>query len=126
LSFFSQRGLKMKTERQGRIFPANDRSASIRQVLLKELSNLKVNILYRTAVSDIIVTDNSVRAVILADKRALAAECVILATGGMSYSFTGSTGDGLRMAQKLGHKIITPMPGLVPLIIKKILCFLRG
>jgi len=116
----------MKTERQGRIFPANDRSASIRQVLLKELSNLKVNILYRTAVSDIIVTDNSVRAVILADKRALAAECVILATGGMSYSFTGSTGDGLRMAQKLGHKIITPMPGLVPLIIKKDFVFPQG
>lgn len=126
MAFFERHGLKLKVERQGRVFPADDRSASIRDALVKELAALKVTTLYNTPVSDIIVKDATVKGIVLSDKRTLPAGRVVLATGGVSYAFTGSTGDGIRIAQKHGHRVMPLLPGLVPLVIKKDFEFPQG
>lgn len=115
MRFFEERGLPLKTERQLRVFPSTDKSYSIERVLKDELHKAGVKIFYKSACQEILVSDNKVSQVILEDGRHIAAEKVILATGGVSYQFTGSTGEGLRIAEKLGHRIVPVLPGLVPL-----------
>ena len=119
MAFFEKRGLKLKVERQERVFPANDRSVSIRDVLMRELAQQKVTVLYKTAVTDIAVAHGAVRAVMLNKKQEFPVDRLILATGGVSYAFTGSTGDGIKLAQALGHRVTDLRPGLVPLTVKK-------
>ena len=126
MGFFEKRGLKLKVERQERVFPANDRSVSIRDVLMRELAQQKVNVLYKTAVTDIAVAHGAVRAVKLNNKQELPVNRLILATGGVSYAFTGSTGDGIKFAQALGHRVTALRPGLVPLTVKKDFVFPQG
>jgi predicted Rossmann fold flavoprotein len=126
MAFFEKRGLKLKVERQLRVFPANDRSASVRDVLMHELVSQGVTLLQKTAVKDIAVANGAVKAVKLQNGETLPVERLILATGGVSYAFTGSTGDGIRFAQALGHRVIALRPGLVPLIIKKDFVFPQG
>lgn len=115
MHFFEKRGLKLKVERQLRVFPASDRSVSILEVLKKELQDKKVKIIYESKMKDIILMDKKVRAVLLENGTLISADRIILATGGVSYAFTGSTGDGINIAQKLGHKITSVKPGLVAL-----------
>ena len=115
IRFLEQRGLKLKTERQLRVFPQTNRSDSIAEVLKKELYKNKVKIIYRAQLKDIVIQDNRVKSSILSDGRFLAADRIILATGGISYGFTGSTGEGLEIAKKLGHTITPLRQGLVPL-----------
>jgi len=134
MRFFQQRGLKLKTERQLRVFPQTDRSDSIEEVLEKELYRNKVNpvrntkaitgedkisngvkVIFRAVMKDILTQDNKIRGLSLLDGRVIPADRLILATGGVSYSFTGSTGEGLDIAKKLGHRIVSLRPGLVPL-----------
>jgi predicted Rossmann fold flavoprotein len=119
MDFFQKRGLKLKVERQQRVFPATDSSSSILDVLRQELQRNGAEVLYKTAVVDIIVTAGRVTGVALAGGKRVAAESVILATGGESYAFTGSTGDGQKIAGRHGHTIIAAAPGLVPLLVKK-------
>lgn len=115
MDFFELRGLKLKVERQLRVFPATDRSDSIVGALEKELAKNKVNCLYKASMKDIIIRDGQVKGILLADSRIISAQCIILATGGVSYTFTGSTGEGLELAKKLGHRIEALRAGLVPL-----------
>ena len=115
MRFFTERGLKLKVERQGRVFPQTDKSGSIVEVLRKELLRNKVNILYNSCVKSIEAPAKAVKGIFLEDGRFFPGERIILATGGVSYAFTGSTGEGLIMAQRLGHKIAQLRPGLVPL-----------
>ena len=119
MAFFEKRGLKLKVERQQRVFPSTDRSSSIRDVLLRELAQQGVNIMYKTCVRDIVIENNEIRAIRLDNKQQMAVERLILATGGVSYAFTGSTGDGIRIAQACGHRVTDLRPGLVPLVVKK-------
>jgi predicted Rossmann fold flavoprotein len=126
MGFFEKRGLKLKVERQERVFPANDRSVSIRDVLTRELEHHKVTMIYKRSVQDIAVASGKVRAVKLNDKSELLADRLILATGGVSYAFTGSTGDGISFAQALGHRVTALRPGLVPLVVKKDFVFPQG
>ncbi|MDP8230441.1 MAG: NAD(P)/FAD-dependent oxidoreductase [Candidatus Gorgyraea atricola] len=113
MDFFEVRGLKLKIERQKRVFPVTDEADSILRVLKKELLENKIKIIYNTAVNDIVIkSDKFLVNSILADK-------VILATGGISYGFTGSTGQGMKIAKALGHRITPLRPGLVALDIKK-------
>ncbi len=118
MRFFEKRGLKLKVERQLRVFPVTNRSASILEVLNQELSKNKVNILYNSSLKNILVETNVVKGVLLANGQKIMADKVILATGGLSYSFTGSTGEGIKIAEKLGHHIVAPRAGLVPLVVK--------
>jgi len=115
MRFFRNRGLELKIERQLRVFPQNNRSGSILEILKKELERNKVNILYKTALEDIITGVKKVKGISFSEGKALAADRIILATGGVSYRFTGSTGEGLEIARRLGHSIVPLRPGLVPL-----------
>ena len=115
IRFFQQRGLKLKTERQLRVFPQTDRSDSIAEVLKKELYKNKVKIIYRAIMKDIFMQENKIRGLLLGDGKIIPADRLILATGGVSFGFTGSTGEGLDIARKLGHRIVPLKAGLVPL-----------
>ncbi len=119
ISFFEMRGLKMKVERQQRVFPQTDKSSSIVKVLVKELKKNKVKSLVSIGVKNILVEQDTVVGVSLHDGEIIQANKVILATGGTSYQFTGSTGDGFKFAERLGHRIIPPSPGLVALVSKQ-------
>lgn len=119
IQFFEKRGLKLKVERQLRVFPVSDRASSVLNILQNELQKNKVNIFIDAAVKDVLLKNKKVEGVKLSDGEKIIAERVILAAGGVSYSFTGSTGFGIEAAGRLGHKIIPLMPGLVPLEIKQ-------
>ncbi|MGD0336667.1 MAG: NAD(P)/FAD-dependent oxidoreductase [Candidatus Omnitrophota bacterium] len=115
IAFFEERGLALKTERQERVFPASDNSASVVEVLKKELQEKRVKTLFQKSLKGILVEENTVNGVILRDGKTLNCDRLILATGGASYSFTGSDGLGISIAGKLGHHIVALRPGLVPL-----------
>jgi hypothetical protein len=118
MDFFEERGLPLKTERQLRVFPVTDSSASVVKVLLEELKKNRVIIQYKTTVRDLLIKDGKAAGVLLDGSKVLPADRVIIATGGVSYAFTGSTGEGLRMAQKTGHGVTPLRAGLVPLVVK--------
>ncbi len=120
MDFFEKLGVPLKTERGNRVFPVSDRAFDISGALERRLKALKVSILRDRAVS-VEVTEEGVCAV-NGEKGSYPAEAVILATGGVSYPATGSTGEGHRMAAGLGHTV-TPLQGsLVPLREKGNLC----
>jgi len=119
MEFFEKRGLKLKVERQERVFPVSDKADSILRVLREELQKNKVRVYYKVSVKDIITESGRVRAVRLNDGETIYADRVVLATGGLSYSFTGSTGDGIELARKLGHNIAALRAGLVALEVKQ-------
>ena len=115
ISFFQQRGLKLKTERQLRVFPETDRSNSVLEVLKRELNKNKVKVICKAVMKEIFMQDNKIKGVLLQGGRVIPADRLILATGGVSFSFTGTTGDGLNIAEKLGHRIVGLKAGLVHL-----------
>lgn len=113
MAFFESHGCALKTERGNRVFPVTDRSYSVLECLQNQLRRLGVTV--RTGrVSSILTEDGRVRGVCL-DKEQIRADWVILATGGLSYPATGSTGDGYAMARQLGHAIVPGVGSLVPL-----------
>ena len=111
-------GLKVKEERGNRIFPVTDRAEDVRKCLEKEvLKHSNIAIKYNTEVKEILLNENkdSVVGVKLSNGENILSSKVILATGGKSYSRTGSTGDGYIMAKKVGHSIEKIKGSLVPL-----------
>lgn len=122
-SFFQSRGCPLKTERQGRVFPASDASASIVGVLKKALADASVEVFLSAPVNRIHDKDGS-KEIVFSDGNRVCASRVVLATGGASYPQTGSTGDGFRMAVKLGHHMEELYPGLVSLVTGEV--FVRG
>ncbi len=115
MDFFQKRGLKLKTERQLRVFPVTDRAESINQVLHNELIKNKVRVICSKSLKNIAIENGAVKGIVLENGEIINADSIILATGGASYNFTGSTADGINIAQKLGHRIEPLHPGLVPL-----------
>jgi len=115
MQFFQSRGLPLKVERQLRVFPETGRSASVLGVLKKELEKNKVNLVYGSQVKDILLRGNDIKGALLFNNRVVPADKIILATGGVTYPFTGSSGEGIELAGRLGHKIVPLRPGLVPL-----------
>ena len=119
-AFFEKLGVPLKTERGNRVFPVSDRAFDISGALERRLKALKVTLVRDRALS-LEIEDGAVRGV-RGEKRSYPAEAVILATGGVSYPATGSTGEGHRMAAEAGHTV-TPLRGsLVPLREKGNLC----
>lgn len=115
--FFTSLGVPLKVERGNRVFPASDKSADIIDALFRELRRLRVPIL-QGRVSSLDCREGAVQAVEIGEDKSLtgfSCQAVILATGGLSYPATGSTGDGLRIAAGLGHTVVEPRPSLVPL-----------
>lgn len=115
ISFFEAAGVPTVTERGGRVFPASSRASDAVGALLQRLHELGVSVRLRAATKDILVEDGCATGVRLSSGEEIFADAVIVATGGASYPRTGSTGDGFRMAEALGHTIETPTPALVPL-----------
>jgi len=114
MAFFEQLGVPLKTERGNRVFPVSDRAFDISGALERELRRLRVRII-RDRACEILRDDAGVSAV-QGEKAEYPADAVVLATGGLSYPGTGSTGDGYRMAAALGHTIVEPRGSLVPLV----------
>ena len=120
MDFFQRNGCQLKTERGNRVFPVSDKSQSVLECLKNELRRLHVNI--KTERVQAVFAENGSVTGVKTQSGVYSANSVILATGGVSYPTTGSTGDGYRMAQELGHTIIAPEGSLVPLEIAGDLC----
>lgn len=113
MDFFEDSGCQLKTERGNRVFPVSDRSVSVLDALQRELRRSGVTV--RTGrVTDIMTQDGKAVGVAVGQEKVWA-DWVILATGGLSYPTTGSTGDGFEMARKLGHTVTDTEGSLVPL-----------
>lgn len=113
MDFFEAAGCPLKTERGNRVFPVSDRSQSVLDCLTAQLRRYRVTV--RTAKVKAIVTDHGCVTGVRTETQTIAAKWVILATGGLSYPATGSTGDGYAMAAKLGHTVTPTEGSLVPL-----------
>ena len=121
MEFFEKRGVPLKTERGNRVFPVSDKASDIVDALVNTVRKSGVKIL--TAEAEEILTENfSVTGVRTRDGEILEADSVILATGGMSYPVTGSTGDGYEMEGRLGHTVTPLKASLVPLNVKQGFC----
>lgn len=113
INLMNSLGVATKVERGGRVFPESDSAKDVAEALKKYALGKNVTLLNARA-TDILTRDGRVCGV-KTEKGEVLADSVIIATGGKSYPLTGSTGDGYRMAEKLGHTIIAPKPSLVPL-----------
>lgn len=115
INFFEELGMKTKTERGGRVFPASDKSSDVIRTLWQECLANHVDFRFREDVAGIIQNGGSAGGVMLRNKKELKSDSVIVATGGLSYASTGSDGAGYRMARETGHKVTPCLPGLVPM-----------
>ena len=119
IAFFEELGLRSKTERGSRVFPESDRSSDVIKALLKNLP--PKSIIYNTKVTEIMIKDGSAFGIRCGEKTFLS-DNIIIATGGLSYSSTGSDGDGMRFAKEAGLKVAPCFPGLVPFNIREEIC----
>ena len=115
MEYFEKLGVPLKTERGGRVFPCSDKAADVIDGLFFALKKAKVTV-RRAKVQSLELAESGVTGVILTDGDVVPADAVIVATGGVSYVGTGSTGDGYRLAQEAGHKGVAPRASLVPLV----------
>lgn len=118
INFFEYQGIKLKTERGGRIFPLSDKSSDIIKGLSNELIKNNVDIKLNSRVTDIKFLNNKIQAVEINNSYFINGDYFIIATGGASYPLTGSRGDGLNFSRKLGHNIVDLKPSLVPIELK--------
>ncbi len=114
MAFFREIGLELKMERGRRVFPVEDDAHVVVNALKRELRRLEVDVLYNSRVHKLGREQDRVTGVWVGEDF-YAFDRVIIATGGMSYPATGSTGDGYRLASQGGHTIVPPQPSLVPL-----------
>ncbi|MGL5416985.1 MAG: NAD(P)/FAD-dependent oxidoreductase [Clostridium sp.] len=117
MEFFESRGIKLKGERGGRVFPDSDKSSDIIKGLNMALKESKVKLMLESKVTKVIKDEktNLITGVEINNKEVLNADYLIIATGGASYPLTGSKGEGQIMSKKLGHTIIDLKPSLVPI-----------
>lgn len=113
IRLLNDNGLETKVERGQRVFPKSDRAADVLKTLMKITSC--ADFIYNTRVKSVLTEDACAVGVKTYDNSEIYADRIIIATGGKSYSATGSTGDGYRLASAMGHTIIEPKPSLVPL-----------
>ena len=123
ISFFEELGVKTKVERGGRVFPVSDHSSDVIQALKSEMERLGVKINLNAEVKELITekssTGETVNGIRLVSGKKISGDAVIVATGGISYPSTGSTGDGYRFARRCGHKVSELSPSLVPMEVKE-------
>ena len=123
IEFFEDAGMKTKTERGNRVFPVSDHSSDVIQALNRKLRECGVRVCLHTEAAGILTKETSsedgekvcVCGVKKKDGTHLEADAVVVATGGLSYASTGSTGDGYRFAKELGHSVTECSPSLVPI-----------
>lgn len=124
IAYFEQLGLPLKEERGGRIFPKSDHSSDVIKALEQRMKELDVKIHLNSLVKEILLQETEegqkkVTGVLLENGQEIGGDKVIVATGGMSYQATGSTGDGYEFAKQAGHKVTTLRSALVPMETKE-------
>lgn len=119
IDFFEGLDVKTKIERGGRVFPASDHSSDVIRALEREMEQLGVEIYLQAEVKELILKEHVIKGVVLTSGKKLYADTVIVATGGISYPSTGSTGDGYRFAKACGHQVTEILPSLVPMEVKE-------
>ena len=119
IDFFENIGVQTKTERGERVFPQSDHSSDVIRALEAEMRRLGVHIHLHTGVKQVISADGSFAHIELMDGSIVKGDSCIVATGGLSYQTTGSTGDGYRFARDNGHTVRDCMPSLVPMTTKE-------
>lgn len=112
--YFAWHKLEMKVEKDGCVFPVTDRASDVLRVLVDDARDLSVRFLYGWPVQSI--TKDQTGFILLSNDRKITANAVIVATGGVTWPHTGSTGDGYRFARAFGHTVVEPKPCLVPLV----------
>ena len=120
-AFFEELGVPLKIERGNRVFPQSDKAADIIDALLRALRKAKVAIVQDRAVSLTVEEEDRLTGV-TGEQGEYPCKAVVIATGGVSYPLTGSTGDGYEFARALGHTIVEPRPSLVPLVAEQPFC----
>ena len=124
--FFEKLGVKLKIERGNRVFPASDHSSDVIKVLQNAMVRQGVEIKTGCEVTKILTEEKQgkffVAGVVLADGKKIQADKILLATGGISYPLTGSTGEGHKIAERTGHAVTEMFPALVPLKIREEWC----
>ena len=114
MNLFENNGCHLKTERGNRVFPLSDHSSDVIRCMEQLLKSHQVKIHLHTNVTEILQDDNQVKGVRTSKGEVILCSKVLIATGGMSYPTTGSTGDGYKFAQKCSHQIMPLSPSLVP------------
>ncbi|MDP4120793.1 MAG: NAD(P)/FAD-dependent oxidoreductase [Bacillota bacterium] len=114
ISFFNDLGLKLKVERGNRVFPESDKAVDVVDTLFNFVKQNGCRFLNANC-NSLLVEDNIIKGIVTENGKTIFADAVILATGGMSYPLTGSTGDGYRFAKEAGHTVVSPKASLVPL-----------
>lgn len=118
MNLFEELGVPLKIERGNRVFPQSDKASDITKALEKGLKKYNVKIKLNSEVSEILTRDNVACGVKLKSGEEILSDAVVVATGGISYPLTGSTGDGYKFAAETGHRIIETVPGLVGILTK--------
>jgi predicted Rossmann fold flavoprotein len=118
INFFHKNKLETKVERGNRIFPESNKAKDVQNLFLNLIAKKKIKLKTECNIKKIITTDGSIDKIILSDIEIKAAK-YILATGGLSYPKTGSTGDGHKWAKQMGHKIIQTSPALTPIVVEE-------
>ena len=126
MDFLEKAGCPLKVERGDRVFPVSDHSSDVIAAFQRELKKRGVEIRLNTEVKELLTEgdgeEGSVTGVLLSNGKKEYADAVIIATGGISYASTGSTGDGYRFAKSVGHKVVECKPSLVPFNMKEDWC----
>lgn len=122
MQFFEQLGVPLKVERGGRVFPVSDRAEDIVNALYQEMKHLQIEIHFGSEVQRLICKNGMITGVLLKTGEKILGDKCIIATGGKSYSVTGSTGDGYTLAKQVGHSIVEIVPGLIPLRSQSPIC----
>lgn len=117
-NFMQALGVPTETPDGLRVYPKSNRAVDVLEGLLKECERLNVDLRTGVRVSDLILDNDRVRGV-MADRKALSGERVLIAAGGKSYAEMGGTGGGYRLAELAGHSLVTPVPALVPLVTRE-------
>jgi predicted Rossmann fold flavoprotein len=115
VDFFEELGVQTVTERGGRVFPISDKAQDVVDALVHWVRKQGVALRTRSPVERLLVEEGRVMGVLDSRERTYRGKAVIVATGGASYPTTGSTGDGYRMAESVGHTVVPIRPALVPL-----------
>ncbi|NMA84777.1 MAG: NAD(P)/FAD-dependent oxidoreductase [Epulopiscium sp.] len=119
VNFFMEYGVETKIERGNRIFPVSDRAYDVIQAMVQFITQAGVHIRCKAEVNDLIIENNQIKGITLCDGHKECGDIVIVATGGLSYPGTGSTGWGHKLARQIGHTVTPCLPSLVPLITKE-------
>ena len=121
LDFLNNNGLSTVTERGGRVFPESQKAYDVAELFTQIIRKLKIPVLYECRVDKLCLSQDSpakvtgVQAIVCGKRREIPCHAAIIATGGITYPLTGSTGDGYILAKQVGHTIIDPRPSLVAL-----------